>query len=55
MGAGKTTVCARVDDELVDWVDEQVEQKRFSNRTHALNYALYLLKQAESPKIASEA
>jgi Arc/MetJ-type ribon-helix-helix transcriptional regulator len=48
MGEGKTRVSARVDDELLDWVDRQVEAKRFGNRSHALNYALLLLKQAES-------
>lgn len=48
MGEGKTRISLRVDDELIDWVDQQVETKRFSNRSHALNYALYVLKQAES-------
>jgi Arc/MetJ-type ribon-helix-helix transcriptional regulator len=48
MGEGKTRISARVDDELIGWVDQQVEKKRFSNRSHALNYALYVLKQAES-------
>ena len=47
MGEGKTRISARVDDELIGWVDQQVEKKRFSNRSHALNYALYVLKQAE--------
>ena len=50
MGEGKTSICARVDDELVGWMDQQIEVKRFSNRTHALNYALYVLKQAETAK-----
>jgi Arc/MetJ-type ribon-helix-helix transcriptional regulator len=48
MGEGKTSICARVDDELVGWMDQQVEKKRFNNRTHALNYALYVLKEAEN-------
>jgi len=55
MGEGKTPISARVDDDLIDWVDGQIEKKRFNNRTHAVNLALYLLKQAESPKLASEA
>jgi Arc/MetJ-type ribon-helix-helix transcriptional regulator len=55
MGEGKTPISARVDDDLIDWVDDQIEKKRFNNRTHAVNLALYLLKQAESPKLASEA
>ena len=48
MGEGTTSICARVDDELVSWMDQQIEEKRFNNRTHALNYALYVLKQAEN-------
>lgn len=55
MGEGKTPISARVDEDLIVWVDEQIEKKRFNNRTHAVNLALYLLKQAESPKLASEA
>jgi Arc/MetJ-type ribon-helix-helix transcriptional regulator len=50
MGEGKTSVCARMDDDLVDWMDEQIEVKRFSTRTHALNYAMYALKEAETAK-----
>ena len=53
MGEGKTSVCARMDDELVDWMDQQIEVKRFSTRTHALNYALYVLKQTESAMVTS--
>ena len=55
MGEGKTPISARVDEDLIVWVDEQIEKKRFNNRTHAVNLALYLLKKAESPKLASEA
>jgi Arc/MetJ-type ribon-helix-helix transcriptional regulator len=53
MGEGKTRISARLDDELVKWVDEQVENKIFSNRSHALNYALFVLKQAKSAKMTS--
>ncbi len=53
MGEGKTPISARVDDKLLVWVDEQIEKKRFSNRTHALNYALYALKEAEKAKATS--
>jgi len=48
MGEGTTPISARVDDELLVWIDEQIEMKRFSTRTHALNYALYVLKHAEN-------
>ena len=55
MGEGKTPISTRVDDDLLVWIDEEIEKKRFNNRTHAVNLALYLLKQAESTKLASEA
>jgi Arc/MetJ-type ribon-helix-helix transcriptional regulator len=55
MGEGKTPISARMDDDLVDWIDEQVGKKRFGSRSHALEYAIYLLKQAESTKLAYEA
>jgi len=48
MGEGKTRISLRVDDDLIGWIDQQIEKKRFSNRSHALNYALYVLKQSES-------
>jgi len=54
-GRGKTPISTRVDDDLLDWIDKQIEKKRFSNRTHAVNYALYLLKQADKREFASEA
>ena len=38
----KTSVA--LDEEVLDWVDEQVETKRFANRTHAIEYALQRLK-----------
>ena len=53
MSDGKTRVSARVDDELIAWVDEQVENKIFGTRSHALNYALLQLKQAKSAKMTS--
>jgi len=55
MGEGKTAISTRVDDNLLVWIDEQIEKKRFGNRTHAINLALYLLKEAEDTKSAVEA
>lgn len=55
MGEGTTPISARVDDDLLVWIDEQIKKKRFSTRTHAINLALYLLKQAESTQSVSEA
>ena len=50
MSEGKITVSARVDPELLIWVDDQVEKQRFRTRSHALEYALRLLRQSEIMK-----
>ncbi|MCP8313336.1 MAG: hypothetical protein H3Z53_03035 [archaeon] len=34
-----------IDPQLVDWVDKQIEFKRFSSRSHAIEYALQQLKE----------
>lgn len=39
-----------LDKELLDWVNEQIKQKRFSDVSHSLNYALYHLKQEDESK-----
>jgi Arc/MetJ-type ribon-helix-helix transcriptional regulator len=38
----KTSVA--IDRELLEWVDAQINKKRFANRTHAVEYALQQLK-----------
>jgi Arc/MetJ-type ribon-helix-helix transcriptional regulator len=48
MGEGKITVSARVDPELLTWVDDQVDKQRFRTRSHALEYALRVLRQSEN-------
>jgi Arc/MetJ-type ribon-helix-helix transcriptional regulator len=55
MGEGKTPISARIDNDLLNWMDEQVEKKRFSSRSHALQYAVYLLRQTENAKLSTEA
>ncbi len=41
----KTSIA--LDDDLLKWVDSQIEKKRFANRTHAIKYALQQLKERE--------
>jgi Arc/MetJ-type ribon-helix-helix transcriptional regulator len=50
MSEGKITVSARVDPELLTWLDDQVEKQRFRTRSHALEYALRILRQSETMK-----
>jgi Arc/MetJ-type ribon-helix-helix transcriptional regulator len=48
MGEGKTSISARIDSDLINWIDKEVDSRRFRTRTHALEYALYALKESES-------
>lgn len=34
MGKQKTSIA--LDDELLEWIDQQIKTKRFANRTHAI-------------------
>jgi Arc/MetJ-type ribon-helix-helix transcriptional regulator len=43
----KIKVTASMNVELVDWMDAEVESRRFASRSHALEYAVAKLK-AES-------
>lgn len=36
-----------VDSDLLDWVDEQIRNKRFHNLTHAVNLGLQKLKESQ--------
>ena len=38
----KTSVA--LDERLIEWIDEQVETRRFASRTHAVEYALEQLR-----------
>jgi len=36
----KAKISVSVDQELVDWIDEQIKNKRFASRSHAVDYIL---------------
>jgi len=40
----KTSVA--IDPDLLDWVDVMVLKKRFANRTHAIEFALQILRES---------
>ncbi len=50
MGDGKVRVSARIDSDLIEWGDNQVDKKRFRTRSHALEFCIYALKEAEALK-----
>ena len=39
----KTSIA--LDEDLIKWIDEMIETKRFANRTHAIEYALQRLRE----------
>jgi len=39
----KTSVA--IDPDLLEWIDGMIEKKRFATRTHAIEYALQLLRE----------
>jgi len=41
-------VSATIDEEIIDWVDEKVKEKIFRSRSHAIEFALSKLKEAEA-------
>jgi len=44
MSDNKVKVTASMDAELVEWMDKEVETRRFASRTHALEFAISRLK-----------
>lgn len=49
----KTSIA--LDEELIKWVDLQIEKKRFANRTHAIEYALQQLVDCEKSSVLQPA
>ncbi len=40
----KEKILASVDDKLLKWIDNQVDKKKFANRSHGLEFAIQQLK-----------
>ena len=43
-------VFATIREDVLKWVDQQVDKARFRNRSHAIEYALIKLMEAEKEK-----
>lgn len=43
----RVRVFATVQEDIIKWVDQQVEKARFRNRSHAIEYALIKLIEKE--------
>lgn len=48
MGVAKVKVTASMKEDLVNWIDKEVDKCRFASRTHALEFAITKLKEADS-------
>jgi metal-responsive CopG/Arc/MetJ family transcriptional regulator len=42
----KKTISISIDSDLLTWIDEQIEIKRFAHRSHAFEYAIEQLRRA---------
>ena len=47
MISDKVRVTATIDQELTDWIDEQIKLRRFASRSHALEVAVSELMNTE--------
>lgn len=45
----KTSVA--LDEDLLAWVNEMIERKRFASRTHAIEYALQRLREQQEEEL----
>lgn len=43
--AKKSTISITIDPELVKWIDQKIQEKKFANRSHGIEYCLYQVKQ----------
>ena len=42
--AKKSTISITIDPELVNWIDQKIKEKKFANRSHALELAIFELR-----------
>lgn len=50
MSERKVQLSVTVDPELVEWLDAQVKNKVFANRSHGIELALFKLKEKNAEK-----
>jgi len=49
----KVKVTASLKEDLVNWMDKEIDKRRFASRSHALEYAMTQLKDADSLKLTN--
>ncbi|HKG89249.1 MAG TPA: ribbon-helix-helix domain-containing protein [Nitrososphaeraceae archaeon] len=45
--AKKVKTSITVDDDLLKWIDKEIQSRRFASRTHAIEYAIEQLKRGK--------
>lgn len=45
----KKKLSVTVDQDLYDWMRKEIQSKRFASESHAVDYALYHLKNCKTP------
>ena len=53
--ANKPIMSVSIDPDILKWIDEQIEEKRFASRSHAVEYCLHKMMVRESGKNPIEA
>jgi Arc/MetJ-type ribon-helix-helix transcriptional regulator len=43
----KKTISISIDEDLLKWIESQVEAKRFAHKSHAFEYAIEKLRRAD--------
>ena len=51
----KPVISVSIDPDVLKWVDDEVEGKRFASRSHAIEYCLYKMMIGESNESPHEA
>lgn len=51
----KPVISVSIDPEILTWIDEQIDEKRFASRSHAIEYCLHKMRVRESGKNPCEA
>ncbi len=49
---GKKRINITISEDLLDWIDENVESHRFASRSHALDYAVTVLREIDAKQKA---
>ena len=41
--SNKIRISASISEELIDWINEKIKERKFANRSHALEYSIQMV------------